>query len=72
MRKTRLQMATGVNYTLFRRYVDLLESRGIVRMVPDTKGGEAVELTPKGAEALDFLLRGMERITGRSDARTGS
>jgi predicted transcriptional regulator len=58
-------MATGVNYTVFQRYIELLEARGIVRLVSHPSGGEAIELTAKGDEALNFLAQGIERLAGQ-------
>lgn len=69
MRKTQLQLAAGVNYTVFQKYAELLESRGFIRVVPDDRGGEELELTQKGREALQFLLEGMNRVLGRSGGR---
>lgn len=62
MRKTRLQMAAGVNYSVFQRYCEILEKRGLLRLVPDPEGGELVELTVRGQEALHFLIEGMARV----------
>jgi predicted transcriptional regulator len=62
MRKTPLQMATGVNYTIFSRYLLLLEKRGLVKVTKDSDDTDWVELTPKGSEALKYLNEGMQRV----------
>jgi predicted transcriptional regulator len=62
MRKTRLQMAAGINYSVFQRYIEVLGARGLVRSVVEPDGGEAVELSAKGQEALQFLLQAMSRV----------
>lgn len=64
MRRTRLQMAAGVNYSVFQRYCEILERRGLLRMVSAPAGGDLVELSPQGLEALRFLMQGMNRILG--------
>jgi predicted transcriptional regulator len=62
MRKTPLQMASAVNYTIFSRYLALLQQRGLVRVSTDADGTDWVELTPKGSEALRYLTEGMQRV----------
>jgi predicted transcriptional regulator len=56
-----LQRAAGINYTLFVRYLELLETRDLVRS--SNPGGE-VELTAKGYEAYQFLRRGLLEVLG--------
>lgn len=65
LRKTRLQGAALVNYTVFSRYLDYLLRRGLVRLV-GAPGDELVELTPRGFEAHRFLVEGLHRIFGLS------
>jgi predicted transcriptional regulator len=56
-----LQRGAGINYTLFVRYVELLEARNLVCL--GNPGGE-VELTAKGYEAYQFLRRGLLEVLG--------
>jgi predicted transcriptional regulator len=64
MRKTRLQMAAGLNYSVFQGYLALQEGRGLVLRVTDPAGNEAFELSARGNEALNFLRQGMTRVLG--------
>lgn len=63
LRKTRLQGAALVNYTVFSRYLDFLLARGMVHLVGEP-GDELVELTPRGFEAHRFLVEGLDKIFG--------
>jgi predicted transcriptional regulator len=56
-----LQRDAAINYTLFVRYLVLLEARNLVRSL--NPGGE-VELTAKGYEAYQFLRRGLLEVVG--------
>ncbi|MCI4331502.1 MAG: hypothetical protein L3K19_06615 [Thermoplasmata archaeon] len=67
IRKTPLQLAAGVNYTVVARYVEQLVRRGLVDLRSDTEGNELVFLTRRGAEALQFLVRGIGEVVGRGE-----
>lgn len=64
MRPTHLQLAAGINYSRFERYLAFLESRALVVR----SGGDAaetfVDLTPAGHDALRFLAQGMQQVLG--------
>jgi predicted transcriptional regulator len=62
MRPTRLQQASGTNYTQFARYLALLQERGLVKIVEDGSGDRWVEITPRGYEAHGFLMRGIHDL----------
>jgi predicted transcriptional regulator len=62
MKKTPLQLAAGVNYTVFSRYLERLTDRGLVKVEKDDEVTERVRLTARGAEALRFLVSGIERV----------
>jgi predicted transcriptional regulator len=68
LRKTRLQGAALVNYTVFSRYLDFLLGRGLVHLVGES-GDELVELTDKGYAAHRFLVEGLDKIFGMSGRR---
>jgi len=61
MSRSALQRGAGINYTLFLRYLALLEARNLVRS--GNPGGE-VELTARGYEAYRFLRRGLLEVLG--------
>jgi predicted transcriptional regulator len=62
--RTQLQIASGMNYTQFARYLDLAIARGLVVLAPGGEGPPWVELTAKGYDALMFLARGMREVVG--------
>ncbi|MCI4319174.1 MAG: hypothetical protein L3K23_03450 [Thermoplasmata archaeon] len=62
IRKTPLQLAAGVNYTVFSRYLGRLAERGLVIVENDEEMTERVKLSDRGAEALQFLVSGIERV----------
>lgn len=68
LRKTPLQQAAGVNYTVFTRYLERLVERGLVKVEADAQSTELVRLTPRGAESLGFLTRGIDRVVRSDDA----
>jgi len=58
MRKTELQMAVRLNYSIFRRYVDWMERKGLLST------GECIELTPKGLETYGTLVTWIRETVG--------
>lgn len=62
LRKTPLQLAAGLNYTVFSRHLQRLADRGLVNIEKDDEMAEQVTLTARGAEALQFLVSGIERV----------
>ena len=67
MLKTRLQLASRVNYDVFRRYVSWMSDRGLVSIENSSDGHERVGLTPKGEEAYRKLVQWInEVIHGRT------
>lgn len=65
MRPTRLQQAARVNYTQVARYLEMLHQRGLVNLVADDRGDRWVEITVKGYEAHQFLMRGIHDLITR-------
>jgi predicted transcriptional regulator len=62
--RTQLQVAAGMNYTQFDRYLELSISRGFVVLNTRLEGPPWVSLTPKGYDALMFLARGIREVLG--------
>jgi predicted transcriptional regulator len=62
LRPTQLQQAARTNYTQFSRYLELLAERGLVTVGTDAEGDTWVELTAKGYEAHQFLLKGIRDL----------
>jgi predicted transcriptional regulator len=57
MLKTRLQVASRVNYDIFRRYVSWMSERGLIALENSADGHERLYLTPKGQEAYKKLVQ---------------
>lgn len=61
LKPTQLQLASGMNYTQFERYLDWLIARELVLVRP-TEDGRSIEISAKGAEALRFLAHGIREL----------
>lgn len=57
MLKTRLQVASRVNYDVFRRYISWMEGRGLVAVENSSDGHDRVSLTTKGEESYKKLVQ---------------
>jgi len=62
MLKTRLQVASNVNYDVFRRYVSWMTDRGLVMAENSADGHERLLLTPKGQEAYRKLVQWINEV----------
>lgn len=62
MLKTRLQVATKVNYDVFSRYLGWMLSRGLVSLENSPDGRERVVLTPRGHEAYRKLVQWIHEV----------
>ncbi|OGS42017.1 MAG: hypothetical protein A3K67_00165 [Euryarchaeota archaeon RBG_16_62_10] len=65
MLKTRLQVASKVNYDLFRRYLAWMDERGLVSVENCEDGHERISLTPKGLEAYRKLVQWVNEVIHR-------
>ena len=61
MLKTRLQLATNVNYDILMKYLAWMNQRGFV-IFEMNAGHEMVVLTPKGNEVYAKLVRTMSEV----------
>ena len=64
LKPTQLQLAAGINYTRFERYIEFLEARRLVSRRAGTEDDTWIELTPAGHDALRFLAQGLREIFG--------
>ncbi len=62
MLKTRLQVATNVNYDVFTRYLTWMLARSLVVLENSPDGHERVALTPKGYEAYRKLVQWINEV----------
>lgn len=56
MLKTRLQVATNVNYDVFRKYVAWMNDKRLLLLEASDDGHERLTLTPRGHEAYRHLV----------------
>lgn len=69
MLKTRLQVASNVNYDVFRRYLDWMVSRELVAIVGSEDGHERVGLTSKGEDAYLRMVQWVNDVIHESSRR---
>lgn len=62
MLKTRLQVATKVNYDVFRKYISWMEGRGLVAVENSPNGHEHISLTVKGEESYKKLVQWINEV----------
>ncbi|MGD9962491.1 MAG: winged helix-turn-helix domain-containing protein [Thermoplasmata archaeon] len=62
MLKTRLQVASRVNYDVFRRYISWMEGRGLVAVENSSDGHDRVSLTTKGEESYKKLVQWINEV----------
>ncbi len=63
-RKTELQMAVGLNFNVYTKYLDWLESKELIRVVEEDERSKSVSLTPKGLETYKTLVKWIKDIVG--------
>lgn len=64
MKKTKLQMAVGLNYSQFIKYLDWMLERGLVEKVEGDDGHERIKITPKGYQAYQKLVAILKEVFG--------
>jgi len=47
-RKTELQMAVGLNFNVYSKYLDWAETKGLINVIEDDERSKYISLTPKG------------------------
>lgn len=57
-RKTDLQLSVRLNYTVFKRYLEWMERKGLIVV------GETIAITPKGAETFRTLVAWIKDAVG--------
>ena len=69
LNRTQLQIASGMNYSQFERYLGLILQRGLAEMVVNGEGTAGVRLTRKGYDSLMLLVQGLQEILGTEPFR---
>lgn len=67
--RTRLQLASRVNYDTFIKYLDWMMAKLLVDLVPMENGHDGVVLTPEGERSYGVLVRWINEIIHGNRAR---
>ena len=62
--KTELQMAVRLNYSVYQRYLDWMDEKGLVRLETGADGSATVEATPKGLATYGTLVAWIRETVG--------
>lgn len=63
-RKTELQMAVGLNFNVYTKYLEWLETKGLIHTVEEDERTKHVALTPKGMETYKTLVKWIKDVVG--------
>ena len=63
-RKTELQMAVGLNFNVYTKYLEWLEKKGLIHALEEDERQKYIALTPKGMETYKTLVKWIKDIIG--------
>ncbi len=63
-RKTELQMAVGLNFNVYTKYLEWLESKNLIDVVEEDEHSKWVSLTPKGMDTYKTLVKWIHDFIG--------
>jgi predicted transcriptional regulator len=63
-RKTELQMAVGLNFNVYMKYLEWLENKGLIRTVEEDERSKHVSLTAKGMDTYKTLVKWIKDVVG--------
>ena len=63
-KKTELQMAVGLNYSIYVKYLRWLERKELIKFVQVDPKHERITITPKGVEAYRSLVEWIREMIG--------
>jgi predicted transcriptional regulator len=63
-KKTELQMAVGLNYSIYVKYLRWLERKELIKFVKVDAKHEKITITPKGVEAYRSLVEWIRETIG--------
>ena len=63
-RKTELQMAVGLNFNVYAKYLEWLETKGLIHTVDEDERSKYVSLTPKGMDTYKTLVKWIRDVVG--------
>jgi predicted transcriptional regulator len=55
-KKTKLQMASKMNYNIYSKYLHWLENKGLVKIIKTNPRNNIIKITPKGVEAYKRII----------------
>jgi predicted transcriptional regulator len=65
-RKTELQMAVGLNFNVYTKYLEWLELKGLIHTMEEDERSKYISLTPKGMETYKTLVKWIKDVVGTS------
>jgi len=63
-RKTELQMAVGLNFNVYSKYLEWLENKGLIKTVEKDERSKYVSLTSKGLDTYKTLVKWIKEVVG--------
>lgn len=63
-RKTELQMAVGLNFNVYTKYLEWLESKNLIHVTEEDERSKYVALTSKGIETYKTLVTWIRDVVG--------
>ena len=63
-RKTELQMAVGLNFNVYTKYLEWLQSKDLIHVTEEDERSKYVSLTPKGMETYKTLVKWIKDVVG--------
>jgi predicted transcriptional regulator len=63
-RKTELQMAVGLNFNVYTKYLDWLERKELITIKEDDERLKHISLTSKGIETYKTLVKWINDVVG--------
>jgi predicted transcriptional regulator len=63
-RKTELQMAVGLNFNVYTKYLEWLEGKDFIHVTEEDERSKYVSLTPKGIETYKTLVKWIRDVVG--------
>lgn len=68
-RKTELQMAVGLNYNVYSRYLEWLERKGLIVMREEEEKYKVIAMTKKGFDTYETLVKWIMEVVGPEKRR---
>lgn len=63
-KKTQLQMAVGLNYNVYIKYLNWLSSKGLIKIEKKNEQREYIKITKEGVDAYYTLVEWIKKIMG--------